>query len=82
MASGTSYPWLPPRNDVGLRCCIATVAARTLECEVDGSVPAPSAASMGAKNLRAQGGVGYSASDRGEAPEASGWRSGRSAMQR
>src|SRR5882762_484054 len=45
MASGTSYSVLPPRTTWSSLPAVTTVAARTLKCEMDGSVPAPSAAS-------------------------------------
>src|SRR6266403_1700182 len=63
MASGTSYSVLPPRTTWSSLLTVATVAARTLKCERDGSVPAPSAASRARKICARRAASGTSASD-------------------
>src|SRR5258707_14802895 len=63
MASGTSYSVLPPRTTWSSLLTVTTVAARTLKCEVDGSVPAPSAASRARKICARRAASGTSASD-------------------
>src|SRR5258708_3677745 len=63
MASGTSYSVLPPRTTRSSLPAVTTVAARTLKCEMDGSVPAPSAASRARKICARRAASDTSASD-------------------
>src|SRR5258707_3307786 len=63
MASGTSNSVLPPRTTWSSLLTVTTVAARTLKCEMDGSVPAFSAASRARKICARRAASGTSASD-------------------
>src|SRR5258707_14808969 len=63
MASGTSYSVLPPRTTWSSLLQVTAVAARTLKCEMDGSVPAFSAASRARKICARRAASGTRAAD-------------------